>query len=213
MKYQSFVDSFSKVKEIPLPGKKAQLLAAPLSRIREMPSESVYLKAAKQAAVLLYCYPKEGQMHLSLIKRTEYEGVHSGQISFPGGKKEKSDQSLQQTAIRECNEELGTQINENKKLISLTPLYIPPSNFLVTPFLAYESFCPKFTPDHREVAIHIEIPLFKILELKIEQHRFEPSLGKEIQVPCFAYQNYFIWGATAMILSEFKVFLALLRSN
>lgn len=213
MKYQSFVDSFSKVKEFPLPGKKAQLLAAPLNRIREMPPESVYLKVAKQAAVLLYCYPKGGQMHLSLIKRTEYEGVHSGQISFPGGKKEKSDRSLQHTAVRECNEELGTHINEKKQLISLTPLYIPPSNFLVTPFLAYESFYPKFSPDLREVAIHIEIPLFKILELEIEQHRLETSLGKEIQVPCFTYQNHFIWGATAMILSEFKVFLALLRSN
>jgi len=212
MTYQSFLNSFSKVNDFSLPGKKAQLLAAPLSREKQMPTQSEYMKIAEPAAVLLYCYPKEGQMHLTLIKRTEYEGVHSGQISFPGGKNEKSDRSLQHTAVRECNEELGIQIDENKNLIPLTPLYIPPSNYLVSPFVAHESFRPDFCPDVREVATQIELPLLKLLELTIEQRNIHNTDSKGALVPCFTYQGHFIWGATAMILSEFKTFLAILRT-
>ena len=82
-------------------------------------------------------------MHLSLIKRSNYIGVHSGQISFPGGKPEPNDKKLEDTALRECSEELGIHI-VNKNLFPLTPLYIPPSNFLVSPFVTFENFNPKF---------------------------------------------------------------------
>jgi len=110
MNYKTFIDSFSKVNDFSLPGISAQLLATPLHRRNEMPPASVYTKNAKRAAVLLFCYPKGDQMYLSLIKRSEYQGVHSGQISFPGGKSELSDASLEETALRECREELGVSL-------------------------------------------------------------------------------------------------------
>ena len=173
---------------------------------------SIKTEFAKKAAVLIYCYPKFDLMYVSLIKRSHYKGVHSGQISFPGGKPEIDDQSLQFTALRECSEELGIQIiNEN--LVPLTPLYIPPSNFLVSPFITFDDFHPKFNLDKREVAAHIEIPLFKLMKLQIEKRALDEGPTKGTEVPCFWYQKNLIWGATAMILSEFKSFLATLSSN
>jgi 8-oxo-dGTP pyrophosphatase MutT (NUDIX family) len=213
MDYEKFVDSFSKVKDFPLPGKKAQLLAAPLQRLKEMPPEIEYTKISRKAAVLLYCFPKGGLMHLSLIKRSSYDGVHSNQISFPGGKPEPGDQSLSVTAIRECKEELGTSLAAGKKLIPLTPIYIPPSNFLVSPFVGYEDHYPHFNLDSREVASHIELPLFKLLDLQIEQNLLRQGPHKGTAVPCYTYNNHMIWGATAMILTEFKVYLTSLSSN
>ena len=188
-------------------------MASPSNREKELPYNAISNQIPKKAAVLLYCYPKNDIMHLSLIKRTNYLGVHSGQISFPGGKYESEDKSLEKTAIRECFEELGTIIKTSNILTPLTPLYIPPSNFLVNPFVGHDNFYPKFSINSREVASLIEIPLFKLLELKIKQKKLKKGPLKGIKVPCFIYQNHLIWGATAMILSEFKFFLASLRSN
>ncbi|MEO2099661.1 MAG: CoA pyrophosphatase [Flavobacteriaceae bacterium] len=213
MTYQTFIDSFSKVNDFPLPGRVAQLQAAPLNRQQHIPFKEDDLKTAKKAAVLLYCYPKQDVMQLSLIKRTDYKGVHSGQISFPGGKPEKEDESLQTTALRECHEELGAPLDHQKALFPLTPVYIPPSNFLVSPFITYDDFYPNFQLDSREVASHIELPLFKLLKLRIEQRSLDPETYPNVLVPCFCYEGHLIWGATAMILSEFKVFLASLSSN
>lgn len=212
MNYKKFADFFSKVNDFPLPGIDAQLLAAPLDRQNKMYSKAEYIKSAKNAAVLIYCYPKFDLMHLSLIKRSNYIGVHSGQISFPGGKPEPNDKKLEDTALRECSEELGIQI-VNKNLFPLTPLYIPPSNFLVSPFVTFENFNPKFNLDKREVAAHIQIPLFKLMELNIEKRHLEQGIQIGAEVPCFYYEKNLIWGATAMILAEFKSFLTSLSSN
>lgn len=212
MNYQNFAYSFSKIKDFPLPGIEAQLIAAPFNRQNKLLSKKKYVKSAKKAAVLIYCYPKMGVMHLSLIKRAYYKGVHSGQISFPGGKPEPEDQSLENTAIREYHEELGVKII-NKNLTPLTPVYIPPSNFLVSPFVTFDNFNPKFNLDKREVAAHIELPINKLMKLDIQKKSIDEGPLKDIEVPCFLYKKNLIWGATAMILSEFKFFLASLSSN
>jgi len=98
-------------------------------------------------------------------------------------------------------------------MIPLTPIYIPPSNFLVSPYVGYEDHYPHFNLDAREVASHIELPLFKLLDLQIEQNLLQQGPHKGIAVPCYTYNNHMIWGATAMILTEFKVYLASLSSN
>ena len=162
---------------------------------------------AKKAGVMLLCYPKNNKMHLSLIKRSEYNGVHSGQISLPGGKKEKEDLSIWNTALRECNEELGISLIQKKPLISLTPTYVPPSNFLVSPFVVAEKYYPNFNPNKREVAIHIELPLDELIQFKIKEHVLKGVSSQNKTVPCFIFENHVIWGATAMILFEFKVLL------
>ena len=207
MDYQTFIDSVSNLKDFSLPGKKAHLLTAPLGRKESVNKLPVDFPNARKAAVLLYCYPKKGVMHLSLIKRSTYNGPHSGQISFPGGKPESNDENLWQTALRECKEELGVLPKQTKPLLNLTPLYIPPSNFLVSPFVVIDDFLPSFKENPREVEQHIEIPLHELLRLKVKQTPLDEHLYKGVTVPSYVYQEHIIWGATAMILSEFKVFL------
>lgn len=160
-----------------------------------------------KAGVMLLCYPKQNAMHLSLIKRSEYNGVHSGQISFPGGKKEEQDISIWNTALRECNEELGTSLAQKSLHLSLSPIYIPISNFLVSPFVLAEPKYPIFKINKREVYKHLELPLDRLLDFTIEDYVLDsgPASGKI--VPSFVFDNYIIWGATAMILLEFKIFL------
>lgn len=208
MNYKLFLELFSKLKYFPLPGKKAHLLAAPIDRLKSVSKKTSNIKRVKKAAVLIYCYPKMDKMHLSLIKRSDYRGIHSGQISFPGGKLEKKDKSLKTTALRECSEELGIYIDLNKELLPLTPIYIPPSNFLVSPYVAYENFYPNFNPDSREVALHIELPIADLMKLKIEKKILKNEYPNNDLIPCYIYKSHVIWGATAMILSEFRVFLS-----
>ena len=213
MDYKLFIELFSKLSYFPLPGKKAQLIAAPANRFKNISKNVINLKRAKKAAVLIYCYPKKEKTYFSLIKRSNYNGVHSGQISLPGGKFDKNDSSLKETALRECGEELGITIDSNKDLFPLTQLYIPPSNFIVTPYLAYENFYPKFNPDSREVALHIEISIEELKKLKIEKKILINEYQNDSLIPCYTYKGHIIWGATAMILSEFKSLLASLELN
>ena len=213
MDYKLFIEFVSKLNYFPLPGKKAQLLAAPKDRLKNISKNIIKQKRAKRAAVLIYCYPKNEKMYFSLIKRSNYGGIHSGQISLPGGKFDKNDCSLKETALRECSEELGITVDLNKDLFSLTPLYIPPSNFIVSPYLAYENFYPKFSPDSREVALHIEISIEKLMKLKIEKKILRNENRNNYSIPCYLYKKQVIWGATAMILSEFKSLLASVESN
>jgi len=183
-------------------------LAAPLHRRNEIPPASVYTENVKRAAVLLFCYPKGDQMYLSLIKRSEYQGVHSGQISFPGGKSELSDASLEETALRECREELGVSLEAVAKLIPLTPLYIPPSNFLVSPFLGIAKTPLKFTLQKSEVDAVIEVPLAEFLNKKSEVlSEVLVSEGVTHEVPAFKLKDRIVWGATAMMLIEIKTMI------
>ncbi len=208
-----FVEFVSKINYFSLPGQKAQFLAAPTDRLKSMSKNIANIKKAKKAAVLIYCYPKKGKMYFSLIKRSDYNGVHSGQISLPGGKFDKNDRSLKETALRECNEELGISIDLNKNLFPLTPLYVPPSNFIVSPYLAYENSYPIFNPDSREVALHIEFSIKQLMKLKIEKKILRNEYLNDSSIPYYIYKGHVIWGATAMILSEFKFLLASSKLN
>jgi 8-oxo-dGTP pyrophosphatase MutT (NUDIX family) len=207
MDFQKFSDCFSNVKDFKLSGKSAQGQLATEQRKKYLENDLASYTNARKAGVLLFCYPKQDKMHLSLIKRSEYKGVHSGQISFPGGKQEEEDSSIWNTAVRECNEELGTSLTQKKPLISLTPTYIPPSNFLVSPFVLATADYPNFKPNKREVAKHLELPLEHLIRFKIEERVLTDGPAAGIRVPCFVYDKHIIWGATAMILFEFKIFL------
>lgn len=209
MDYQTFIDCLSKVADLNLPGKSAHLEAAPLHRLQSLHQENYrdQIQTAKQAAVLLNCYPKKQAMQLSLIQRTLDGGVHSGQIAFPGGKKEKKDGSLWATALREYQEELGSKPYSSSPLLQLSSIYIPPSDFLVTPFIAVEPDTPTISPEPKEVALHIEMPIETLISLKIKQKPIPSGALKGTVVPSYTFENHFIWGATAMILTEFKFIL------
>ena len=151
----------------------------------------------KIAAVALIIYPdEEHEARLILIERNQYEGVHSGQVSFPGGKQEINDASLAQTALRESNEEIGVNIDSLMLLRKLSKIYIPPSNFLVSPFLFFSDQNLNFEFNN-EVKNILNPSLSDVLNFNIKNHEKENIVN-----PYFIYNNFKIWGATAMILNE-----------
>lgn len=128
---------------------------------------------------------------------------------MPGGKKDKKDKNLWETAKRELNEELGVSISSIKKLKKLKNLYIPPSNFLVTPFLAYTKKIPDFKINKREVAELIILKIKDLILFKKVYQSVTNSYLNNVKVPGYKLNKNFIWGATAMILKEFKHILIL----
>lgn len=137
------------------------------------------------------------------MKRPEYEGSHSGQISLPGGKIEINDTSLAHTALRETNEELGISEENIQILGNLTSLKIQVSGFEVNPFVGFLKVKPLWKPDPNEVKYLIETPVNTLLDPSTTMVENRNLHNKNIDVPFFYIRNEKIWGATAMILSEF----------
>ena len=139
--------------------------------------------------------------------------MHSGQISFPGGKQEPEDLDHQFTALRETQEEVGVAPSQVEVLGKWTSLYIPPSNFIMHPYLGWTPEKPTWAPDPREVDAVLEIPLSHLLDPNTLEKRVVPTgvSGTHIEVGGFALESDFIWGATAMVLMEFRTVLESLR--
>jgi len=191
-----------------LPGDVEQLKMAPYNRIARDLARQVS-KSPKPSAVLILVYPKEEEPHFVLTQRHAYKGVHSKQVSFPGGKQEQSDRTLIETALREANEEIGVIPNEVEVLGQLTDIYIPPSGFLVTPVVGIIERKPIFKIDPYEVDYIIESPVKRLYDADvIKEEKIPIGLSKiEVKTPYFDIQNHVVWGATAMILSELKAML------
>ena len=137
-----------------------------------------------------------------MTRRRDDLQSHAGQISFPGGQRE-GDESMEETALREAQEEIGIQANALSILGRLATLYIPPSDYEVHPYVAWHQQQPSFTPQYDEVAEILEVPLFFLLD---PANRYEEPWmlqGYEVQVPYFLVNSHKVWGATAMMLSEF----------
>jgi 8-oxo-dGTP pyrophosphatase MutT (NUDIX family) len=150
-------------------------------------------------------YPKKGQTHLVLIQRNSYEGVHSAQIAFPGGKYETPDVTFEKTALRETQEEIGIHPNNIEIIMPFTHLYIPPSNFMVYPFLGICKEEIVFVPDNNEVVNVIELPLNDFLnDDLVVKTIMTTSYAEKIEIPAFKINEHIVWGATAMMLSELK---------
>lgn len=211
MKFPHFLTKIPKIKSIinknDYNGVAYQLKLAPKERLNFDLSKIIN---PKEAGVLALFYPKNKKTHIVLMLRSQYKGTHSAQISFPGGKKEKSDNNIIQTALRESNEEIGIDQKQITNIISLTKLYIPPSNFWVYPVIAISNSTPNFNINY-EVEKLIEIDIDHLLNTKISTKKMTTSYAKSIDVPCFILNGYTIWGATAMILSEIKD--VLLKTN
>ena len=193
MKFEHFKKLIPKIKNKSLPGLSAQFKLAPIGRSLKFNFQNTY----KIAAVALIIYPdEEKKTRLILIERNQYEGVHSGQVSFPGGKQEINDSSLVQTALRESNEEIGINIDSLTLLRNLSKIYIPPSNFLVTPFLFFTDKNLNFKHNN-EVKNILTPSLSNVLKFQIKNYENQIVVN-----PYFLYNNFKIWGATAMILNE-----------
>ena len=158
----------------------------------------------KQSSVLMLIFPENGQLHTCLIRRPVTMRNHGGQIAFPGGKYEPSDRELVRTALRESFEEIGTDGNSVDIIGSLTPIYVQVSNFSITPFIGWSETIPEFRIDNREVDELFKIPLKRILDETTHEWSNVITPHGSFEVPGFYIDPLFIWGATAMIISEFR---------
>lgn len=184
-----------------LPGVEAQYKLLPPGR--PLPNfDLIERQNPRLAGVLALFYPVNNIPHLVLMKRNVYEGVHSGQISLPGGQKEEIDIDLVATALRETHEEIGVAPEIVEVLGSLTRVFIPPSNFLVQPVVGVAKNRPAFVPDLKEVDELVEVPFHVFLDTSNFKETSVFARSLEMKVPAFHVQNEIIWGATAMMIAE-----------
>jgi 8-oxo-dGTP pyrophosphatase MutT (NUDIX family) len=182
----------------PLPGLPVQMRMAP-SVIR--PGKSAL--PIRDSGVLLLLYPSGKSLSTVFMKRPEYGGPHSGQISFPGGKSENEDGSLIDTALRESHEEIGISPASVEVLGKLTPLTIPISRFKILPVVGFLPEKPRFISDPKEVEYLIEAEIQLLLKGGVVRREVLVLGDQAIDVPYYDIHGNHVWGATAMILSEF----------
>ncbi len=210
MEYESFKSLISKFDYVELGGFSSHKKMIPKQRIN-FNQESINKLQPKKAAVLALFYPNlNNETCFLLTLRASYNGLHASQISFPGGKYDKVDKTLKYTALREAYEEVGIPESKVRIIKEMTQTFIPPSNFLVNPYLGTLDFTPEFIKND-EVEEIIEVKVSDLLDDNtITIKNLSTSYMKNIDVPCFNLNNYVVWGATAMMLSEIKDLLKLL---
>lgn len=191
-----------------IPGEQSHVKMMPLNR----PLSSIALQTSstiRESAVSINLYSADQQIHCILIQRPTYDGVHSGQIAFPGGKKDPDDLDLEYTARRENFEEIGISIDQGILLGELTDVYIPVSSFLVKPFIFFHEELPMLIPDSREVAEIFSFSLHELIDessFSTMEIKFQNGITQK-NIPCFVLSGKEIWGATALILNELRDFL------
>ncbi|MDN3493171.1 NUDIX hydrolase [Winogradskyella bathintestinalis] len=207
MLFSTFLESVVKIKHLELSGEDSHAKMSPPYRLELAEKMKAKSKPPRKAAVMALFYPNTAdETHLVLILRKTYRGVHSAQVGFPGGKYEDDDNNdLQQTAIRETEEEIGVARMHIDVLKKMSPLYIPPSNFMVHPYIGISKEYLIFTKQDEEVEAIIEVKLTDFLSKKNTLTATVPtSFDVEVDVPAFKFNNHIVWGATAMMLGEIK---------
>ncbi len=205
MKFErQFIDTLKQELQKPLPGEEAQYRMAPSYRPR-LTKEEIMTHHPRVSGVMLLLFEKENELNIVFTQRKQYDGVHSGQMSFPGGKKDETDTDLLATAFRETFEEVGVTDKNIELLGQLSELYIPPSNFLVYPTVGFATDFENFIPQEKEVEKIVEIPVSFFLDEKNIRHQTEIKLSNNsvVRVPAYIHNEHIVWGATAIMLSEF----------
>ncbi|WP_343329408.1 CoA pyrophosphatase [Polaribacter staleyi] len=207
MNFNDFKNKITKLKTSKLGGLNAQFKLAPKMRLK-YDADKIIANNPRKAAVLALFYPNiKNETCFLLTLRASYKGTHSAQISFPGGKRDKTDKNLKKTALRETFEEVGVAETSIEIIRELTDVYIPPSNFLATPFLGFVNQRPNFNLNY-EVDKTIEVLVSDLLnDTSFTSIKMNTSYMDNIEVPCFKLEDYVVWGATAMMLSEIKELL------
>lgn len=203
---EKFGNKLSDQIKLGLPGLDAHKIMAPATRPIKNFEEKDYPKA-KKGAVLILFYPVKEEIFMVMIKRPSYDGVHGGQVSFPGGKVEDGDVDTSFTALRETEEEIGVNGSQIKIFGQLSNIYIPPSNFFVYPYLGLINEKPDFFPDKNEVEYVIETPVNILLDQSIKSTLTINRPEIKFEAPCYLINKHRVWGATAIILSELEILM------
>jgi len=196
--------NFENIREqlgIELPGEKAHRLMSPSVRLtKDQVADST---DSMESSVLITLFPTDKGLGTLLMERTKI-GPHGGQISFPGGKMDSQDESSEYTALREANEEVGLEASKVEVIGSLSRLYVPNSNFWINPFVAITEAEPQWKPNPDEVSSLIRVDLEYLFSKSIKKRKRLQVNGFQVDAPYYDVHGYFVWGATAMIISEFE---------
>jgi 8-oxo-dGTP pyrophosphatase MutT (NUDIX family) len=190
----------------PLPGGDAHepFRAQPVGDVKPLFSHSL---PPKPGGVIILLYEEEGKIKFPLTKRAEYAGAHSGQVSLPGGKADPGEDAIA-TALRECEEEIGINRTDIEVIGKLSDFFVMPSNFIVTPVIATITGNIAFMPDSYEVVKIIKADLEEILTDDAMKQKEILAAGRfRMNAPHFEIEGEIVWGATAMMLNEFRMIL------
>lgn len=197
-------DLLKKIQDAELFGEDAHRIFSPPYR-PILTYEQILERNPKFAAVNILLYLKNNEWYFPLIVRSEHENDrHSGQISLPGGKRDASDLSFEDTARRETSEEIGIGKTHIRIIREISPIYIPPSNFYVHPYISYTGKNPVFQLQEAEAVHLIEFPITSLLRLDGQPEMMALPGTRGVEVPVINFDGFIIWGATAMILNEFS---------
>ena len=219
----SFIDDLAARLKQPLPGAEAQLNMSP-RQARARPLTQDAPPDVRHAAALILLYEMNNEWHLPLTVRRDDLVHHPGQISLPGGGIDEGEMA-EAASLREAEEEIGVDPSSVRILGSLTPLYVIVSGFVVTPFVGVVDRRPAFRPEAREVAEILEVPLSQLTDPARRMRGNRTREGYLIDFPYFKVEDlahplvrrslgeggshgdggpsHQVWGATAMMLSEF----------
>ncbi|MDA3878771.1 MAG: CoA pyrophosphatase [Prolixibacteraceae bacterium] len=192
-----------------LPGSKAHAGMSPLGRKLDIPLNTI----PRKSAVLIPLFYQNNELYICFTKRNNKLKNHPGQISFPGGKYDYADLNTRTTALRETYEEIGIVASEIETLGRLTDLYIPVSNYIITPHIGFIKNMLHLKINKDEVDRLISVPLNAIFSNYIRTYKPIKIAGNNIEVPCYYIDNEIIWGATSMILAELEEILRLHYSH
>ncbi len=200
--FEKFSEELLEAFKHPLPGKSAHKQLMPYLKINKH-IQPPQLLSTRKGAVMALIYPIENIPHLLLIERPVYEGVHSGQLAFPGGKIDATDANSLSAALRETKEEVGIGHEVIKVAGSLTEVFVFASNFLVFPYVGIINEAPKIIREEKEVAGILEIPVHTFFDPYILKEKpIQSALGLTLNAPYYDLNGKVLWGATAMMVSE-----------
>jgi 8-oxo-dGTP pyrophosphatase MutT (NUDIX family) len=180
---------------------KAQQRMAPIARAMQRPPERP--GSPRMAAVLILLFPDDDGLKFVLTRRHDYPGVHGGQISLPGGRRE-GNETFAEAALRETYEEIGVPHEDIELLGQISNVYIPPSDFLVYPYVGYAENHPVWRPAMDEVAEVIEVYLYHLFDDSLKRTGEMTRNGATFPIKYYALNGHIVWGATAVMLSEFE---------